>query len=103
MAGCGHDAENGKLDDTARARWRQQARDWLTADLALRRKQLESEKEEERKAVLYALNHMRTHDHLASIRNTNLLRKLPADEQAACLKLWADVETLSDKARGPSK
>jgi serine/threonine-protein kinase len=99
MAGCGHDAANEKLDNTARARWRKQARDWLTADLVLRQKQLANDKAEDRQAALYALNHMRTHDHLIGIRNPDAVARLPQDEQADCRKLWAEVERLLTQAQ----
>jgi tetratricopeptide (TPR) repeat protein len=101
MAGCGHDTENDKLDDAARARWRRQARDWLSADLTLRRKQLERGKPEDRKAVQYTLNHMRTHDHLAGIRDSSALTRLQQPEQAECQRLWSQVELLLKQAQQP--
>jgi serine/threonine-protein kinase len=99
MAGSGHDAENGKLDAAARARWRKQARDWLSADLVLRRKQLGQGGPGDRQAVLFALNHMRTHNHLAGIRDKTSIARLPAHEQTELKKFWGDVEALRQQAR----
>jgi serine/threonine-protein kinase len=103
MAGCGHDAENDNLDDTARTRWRKQARDWMSADLALRRTQLASRKAEDRRAALYALNHCRTHDHLAGIRDASAIARLPKAEQAECQKLWTEVESLLKQSQQPKQ
>jgi serine/threonine-protein kinase len=103
LAGCGHDAENKQLDDAARSRWRQKARDWLSADLALRQKQLETGKPEERTTVLYALHHWRTHNDLAGVRDPDGLSRLPADEQREWRKLWSAAESLLNQARGPGR
>jgi tetratricopeptide (TPR) repeat protein len=102
MAGCGHDAENDRLDAAARAGLRRLARDWLNADLDLRRKQLHGGKPEDRPPVLYALNHWRSHDHLAGIRDPALLTRLSAEEQAECRKLWSEANTLWQQASNPS-
>jgi hypothetical protein len=100
LAGCGYDAEKDKLDAVDRARWRQQARDWLHADLALWQHRLNNGQPEDRQAVLQALNHWRTHDHLAGIRDPGRLTELPKDEQRSCQQLWSLVETLLHQARG---
>jgi serine/threonine-protein kinase len=103
LAGCGHDAENNQLDDAARSRWRQKARDWLIADLALRKKQLETGKPEERTAVLYALHHWKTHNDLTGVRDTELRSRLPKEEQAEWQKLWSEVESLLNRARSSAR
>ncbi len=95
-AGQGEDAP--KLDDKERARLRQQALDWLKADLALRAKQLETGKPADRAAVQPALRHWQQDPDLIAIRDAAALTKLPPEEQKACTQLWADVAALLKKA-----
>jgi hypothetical protein len=40
---------------------------------------------------------------LAGIRDAAMLAKLPAEERAACEKLWADVAALLKKAETPAQ
>jgi tetratricopeptide (TPR) repeat protein len=94
LAAAGQGEDAAKLDDKERTRLRQQARDWLRADLVLRRKQLESGKRADRAEVQQALRHWQEDTDLAGIRDATALAKLPAEERAACEKLWADVASL---------
>jgi serine/threonine-protein kinase len=94
-AGQGEDA--ARLDDKERTRLRQQALDWLRADLALRTRQLESGKPADRAEVQEALRHWQQDSDLAGLRDAAALAKLPVDERAACAKLWADVAELLKK------
>jgi serine/threonine-protein kinase len=94
--GQGEDARY--LDDTGRARWRDQARNWLWADLALRTKCLEEGRPEDCAALQAALRHWQEDAALSGVRDAAELAKLRADEQEACRKLWADVQGLLDKA-----
>ncbi len=91
LAAAGQGEDAGKLDDKERASLRRQALDWLRADLALWRKQLESA------AVQKALRHWRHDTDLAGIRDAAALANLPADEQKAFNQLWADVSALLKK------
>ena len=50
------------------------------------------------KKSLAALRHWQADPDLSGLRDTAELAKLPADEQEACKKLWADVQALLDKA-----
>jgi serine/threonine-protein kinase len=95
-AGQGQDA--AQLKDWARARWRQQALDWLRADLALWAKQLEGAKPGDRRAVAAAMRHWQQDPDLAGIRDRDAVAQLPAEEQKACHQLWADVAALHKKA-----
>jgi len=95
-AGQGEDA--AKLDDKERMRLRKQALDWLRADLALRTRQLESNKPADHAAVLQALRYWQTEADLAGIRDKAALAKLPAQEQKAFAQLWADVAATLKKA-----
>jgi len=77
---------------------RQQALDWLRADLALRTRQLESGKPADRAAVRQALRHWQKDTDLAGLRDREALAKRSAQEQKASAQLWADVAALRKKA-----
>jgi serine/threonine-protein kinase len=91
-AGMGEDA--AKLDAREQARLRQQALDWLRADLTLRQKQLQSAKPGETDQARAALRHWQQDADLAGIRDEAALAKLPAGEREACSRLWAEVAAL---------
>ena len=98
LAGCGRGDDAKDLDDKERADWRQQALDWLRADLSLQEGQVNSDLPGVSKKSLAALRHWQEDADLSGLRNAPELAKLPADEQEACQKLWADVQALLDKA-----
>ncbi len=91
-AGCGQGEGANDLDAKERARWRKQALDWLRADLALLKRQVESAKPEDRKQAAETLRRWRENVALAGLREPARLAKLPADEQEAYTKFWADVK-----------
>jgi tetratricopeptide (TPR) repeat protein len=103
LAAAGQGEDAGKLDDKERTRLRQQALDWLRADLGLRTRQLETGKPADRAAVQQALRHWQKDTDLAGIRDKAALAKLPADEQKALAQLWADVAALLQKAKEKAK
>ncbi len=100
-AGQGDPGAPGKLDDKERTRLRIQALDWLRADLALRRQQLETGKPADRAEVQQAMLHWQQDTDFASLRDAAPLAKLPAEEQKAFTQLWVDVAALSQKANAP--
>jgi tetratricopeptide (TPR) repeat protein len=100
-AGQGEDAT--KLDDKERARLRQQALDWLRADLALRTMQLDSGWPGDRAAVQQQLRHWQKDSDLAGIRDKAALGNLPTEEGKAVAQLWADVAALLKKAETPAQ
>jgi hypothetical protein len=55
---------------------------------------LETGKPADRPAVQQALRHWQMDTDLAGIRDPAALTKLPAEECAACERLWADVAAL---------
>jgi tetratricopeptide (TPR) repeat protein len=95
-AGQGEDAKD--LEDKERARLRQQARDWLAADLALWTKQAGSDDAKVRDAVQKTLQHWQSDTDLAAVRDPEPLAKLPDAERDACRKLWDEVEAVRKKA-----
>jgi eukaryotic-like serine/threonine-protein kinase len=98
LAGRGQGADADKLDDKERARMRKQAVEWLRADLAYWTKQAMSEGPGTRERVQQTLKHWQDDADLSGLRDAAELAQLPADEQEACKKFWADVRTLLDKA-----
>jgi serine/threonine-protein kinase len=99
LAGCGQGKDAGALDARERARWRRQALTWLRADLAVRRKQLQSWWAGEATRARQALAFWQFDADLAGLRDSEALARLPAEERAACARLWADVADLLRKAR----
>jgi len=93
LAACGQGKDSDKLDDKVCARWRQQALDWLRADLAWWSKSLDA-KSPSVAAVQQTMRHWQTDADLAGVRDENALAKLPDDERARWRQLWTDVSAL---------
>jgi tetratricopeptide (TPR) repeat protein len=85
-AGKGNDAAT--LDDKERARWRQQALDWLRADLVAWTKVTD------RDLVQRTLRTWQRAPDLAGVRDPEALAKLPEDERKNWQQFWAEVEGL---------
>jgi tetratricopeptide (TPR) repeat protein len=88
-AGVGEGADAAPLSDPKLARLRQQALDWLRADLALLTKRFEGGQ-----SVAGALTLWQKDTNLAGVRDPAALAKLPADEREPWQRLWADVAAL---------
>jgi serine/threonine-protein kinase len=99
LAGAGKGKDQPPLDEPARAKWRQQALDWLRADLALRTRQVKSGSPGVKAEVNGKLQFWKVDRDLAGIRDETALKALPEDEQKACRTLWAEVDALLAKAR----
>jgi serine/threonine protein kinase/Flp pilus assembly protein TadD len=106
LAGSGRGRDADKLKDDDRAPLRRQALDWLRADLSLYAKSMQGDKPQDRTIALNQLKRWQHDDDLVDIRDPAALEKLPADERAAFLQLWADVEAnlrrfkVGDAAKG---
>jgi serine/threonine-protein kinase len=94
LAGCGQGKDGLKLKADEQARWRKQAVAWLRADLALWTRQLEMMTAEARANIQRRFRHWQTNPDLAGLRDAAGLARLPAEERAACRKLWAEVEAI---------
>jgi serine/threonine-protein kinase len=94
LAGCGKGDDDPRPDEAARAGLRKHAMEWLRAELNLWTKNLDSGTEAARGEVREALLRWKADPDLAGLRDPEALAKLPADEQSACRKLWADVDAL---------
>jgi superkiller protein 3 len=103
LAGCGQGKDADRLDDQARARWRNQALAWLRADLALWTKQLVSGRPDDRRQVANTMQHWQRDTDFVGVRGKDGLAKLPASERAAWQQLWAEVEALRAKAAEKAK
>jgi tetratricopeptide (TPR) repeat protein len=98
LAGSGQGKDVPRPDEKEQVRWRKQAVAWLGADLALWGKLLEQDTPQVRAAVGKQMQHWKQDPDLAGIRQAAALAKLPAQEQAACKKFWADVAALHKRA-----
>jgi tetratricopeptide (TPR) repeat protein len=99
LAGGGRGKDAAKLDDKERARLRQQALDWLRADLALWAKQLSTAEPSEREAIAKKLRSWQTDAAFSGVRDAKPLAGLPEQERADWQKLWAEVDSLLSKTQ----
>jgi serine/threonine-protein kinase len=90
LAGCGQAKDDPPPDESTRAELRGRALDWLRADLALRRKQLDTDPAAARRAV----DHWTRDPDLAGVRDRDAIENLPADERRAWQALWNEVDML---------
>jgi hypothetical protein len=87
---------------TFRARWRQQAVDWLRADVTAYGKLLADGTPQERELARQRLEWWPRDKDRAAIRDKDALAKLPAEERTVYNKLWTEFEALLKKAQqGP--
>jgi hypothetical protein len=94
LAAAGRGEDASQLDDRERARLRQQAIDWLRADLALHARRLQTGKPEDREASQEELRKWQEDPDLACIRDAAALGLLLAKDRDAFGKLWVDVAAL---------
>jgi tetratricopeptide (TPR) repeat protein len=92
LAAAGRGQDAGKLDDKERSRLRQQALDWLRADLDAYTAQARSTSAWQ--PVRQRLTRWRKDADLASVREDKPLAGLPEAERKEWRKLWADVAAL---------
>ena len=100
MAAAGKGKDEPPLDDTAKAKLRRQARDWLTAELVLWAKLNESGPPQAKAFIAQTLQHWQEDTDLAGVRDHDALSKLSEEERKAWETLWKESETLLKKARG---
>jgi serine/threonine-protein kinase len=96
-AGQGKDADG--LDDPERARLRDQALKWLSADLAGWTKEQAKGTPQSRNDVRLALSFWQQDRDLAVVRGEGSLARLPREERRAWAQLWADVDALLARVR----
>jgi serine/threonine-protein kinase len=98
LAGCGQGKNDPPPSDEQKTKLRQQALDWLTAELGVWAKLLAAANDEQRGGIAKILEHWHQDVDLAGIRDDAELAKLPEAERVAFHKLWADVDALLKKA-----
>ena len=91
-SGKGNDA--GQLQDQDRTKLRRQALDWLRADLAIGRKQIQSDNVHELVLLTHALSYWPRYVDLVSVRDAKELAGLPKEEQEAWRQLWTEAAQL---------
>jgi tetratricopeptide (TPR) repeat protein len=104
-ARCACLAANGQGKDAPppaeRPALRRHALDWLAADLAAWRRQLNGDPAKNRAVVHSTVGHWLKDDDLASVREPAKLEKLPLDERVGWAKLWTAVRDLRDASAPP--
>jgi tetratricopeptide (TPR) repeat protein len=96
LTGCGQGKDAAGLDDKERAGWRRQALAWLRADLAAWNRLAAANPA----VVRQKMQQWQTDAHLAGVRDKEGLGKLPMDERADWVKLWAEVDALLRRVQG---
>ena len=98
LAGCGkgQDADNVELKD--RAKLRQQALDWLQADLKAYQQALESSANKAGPGIAQRMNHWLGDADFAGVRGSDALGRLPESERQQWQKLWQEVAALQKSA-----
>jgi len=99
--GAGQDA--AQLTNVERANLRQQALDWLRAELSNQSKLYEKGSAKGRAILAKTLRHWLQDTDLAAVRDESSLARLPIDEKQAWSKFWAEVrETLRKANQQPA-
>jgi serine/threonine-protein kinase len=99
LAGCGVGEDATHLEETEKKRWRGQARQWLSAELAVQSRALDADPSAAGSGVREALTRWKSEPDLACVRNPNELNKLPAAERKEFESLWAGVDAVLARTR----
>jgi serine/threonine protein kinase/Flp pilus assembly protein TadD len=97
LAGCGQGEDASNLDAAKRVELRNQAIEWLGADLAVWDKLRDEPKQHARIAQM--LKHWQHDSDFARVRGADALAQLPAEERAVWQKLWSDVADVLNKLK----
>jgi tetratricopeptide (TPR) repeat protein len=103
LAGCGQGKDADKLDDKERARLRQQALDWLRADLKAYRQVMDKSAGKAGPAIAQRMQHWLQDNDFGGVRGEAALLKLPEAERPAWQKLWQEVEALRQQTATKTK
>jgi tetratricopeptide (TPR) repeat protein/serine/threonine protein kinase len=103
LAGCGQGEDAAKLDEKERMNLRQQATDWLQADLAAWTKLFDRDSQRAGTVVVQTLQRWQADADLAGLRDKDSVAKLPEAEAMVCQKLWADVDALLARVKPKAK
>jgi tetratricopeptide (TPR) repeat protein len=100
-AGCGQGRDASGLEDKEKAQLRGQARIWLQAELAQRKKEARSEVPQVRTSAGQALRIWQRHAAFTGVRDAAALASLGDSERAGWQKLWQEVQATIAKANSP--
>jgi serine/threonine protein kinase/Flp pilus assembly protein TadD len=103
LAGCGQGKDADKLDAKECARLRQQALDWLRADLRMYRQVLEKSANKDGPEIAQRMQNRLQDDDFARVRAVEALAMLPEAERQEWHKLWEEVKALRQRAAQPPK
>ncbi len=98
LAGCGQGKDADKLDEKERIRWRQQALDWLRADLKAYRQLLEKSAGKAGPAIAQRMQHRLQDADFAGVRDAEALARIPEATRKDWQEMWKEVETLRQRA-----
>jgi serine/threonine protein kinase/Tfp pilus assembly protein PilF len=98
LAGCGQGRDADKLDAKERVRLRQQAVDWLRADLKVYRQDMEKVADKAGLTIAQRMQHWLQDIDFAGVRGAESLARLPEAERKDWHKLWGEVEELLQRA-----
>ena len=93
-------AKDSPPHETDRTLLRKQSLDWLEADLAARRKVIDSGTPEERAVQVARLQEYRSDFDFASLRDEPALAKLSEKDRLACRAFWAKVNAILKTVAG---
>jgi serine/threonine-protein kinase len=99
LAGCGQGKDGDKLEAKERARLRQQALDWLRADLKAYRQRMEKNADKAGPEIAQQMQHWLQDADFAGVRGPEALARLPEVERKDWQKLWEEVSQMRAKAQ----
>jgi hypothetical protein len=102
LAGVGQGQDARDLDEKERARLRQQALDWLRADLAASGRVLDTGPEQARPMAVRWLQDCLADPDFTGVRDPEALARLPERERQAWKQLWGDIRDRLARAGGPA-
>jgi serine/threonine-protein kinase len=102
LAVSGASRDDPAPDDAARAKLREQAHNWLEAELAVWSRLLESANVQQRAAIARTLQHWQEDTDLTAIRDPKAIDALPEAEREGWRTHWKNVASTLARAREPS-
>jgi eukaryotic-like serine/threonine-protein kinase len=100
LAGSGLGQDGAKLSAAERTHWREQAREWLRADLAVWASTLNRSSRAARVVVRRLLTHWQVDPDLAGVREPDSPGTWSAAERIDCRALWNEVASVLSRALG---
>lgn len=98
LAGSGQGNDAARLDELDRAHWREQARQWLLAEIATCGEQLRSAGAGEHAPLAQRIRRLQYAPSLAPVREPQLLAIMPAAERSQCQKVWREAEAVLSRS-----